>query len=757
MKKLKRLGIAIAASSIAISSIVVPAHAQEKETPSLKQDAVSSTELQESPALAGNVGACTPVHIITVNGTGASSDKAKSDIGTEFQTKFARELEKKNPGQVSSYLVPYPAAAGAIYSINPLAASATTYGESRLRGVARSLEHIEQYAEKCPNSAYLMYGYSQGASVAGDVTALLANGILKNVDKDKILGAVLLADPGNSGASQKTGPSQNSQYYIPHPPNAVYSKNGEMMHTLNNSRNVGWTGQRSVGFDGIEGRVISLCSEGDLACSTPPGDTVQRNVADLSDKNINPNWAYTYGVTLLMSFVLQPKESLKLFGGNLRSLRDLLNISIDKIIKTGKENLKTSDLDIFEKATWTNAFDEAQQINDILHSDKMYGDKISDVQIVAHILSQAGDTIISLLPPQLKQFEPQVQDAVKWASVISLSIGPSKLVKATPVINSFAIFPERHGHYFNHTKMKIGDKAASEWAIEAADKGINNYIRHSPLTLASGFSGGTGQKELAEENRLPDGLEDMLKNGYQKYLITTETMPDSVKKEILNSGGDPNKVVVPEEEALGDTSNSKNDAQSNTDKAQSKDSKRNISEEDKKNAYDSLDKFFKEDKSSNTKSEKDRDPSFYDDDQKEGNNQKDGKEGSESSGKTEDEKMIETIEWMKEMKEKDDEDQKENNDIDNSNSSNNVVKFSSPHSDSSRSIGQSTIRSGSELAPSTTTSNSNHVVQAKSPNDAMSNNPAKESKKKEIVGPSVDTGGMIEEGIFQKIKKFIFG
>ena len=248
----------------------------------------------------------------------------------------------------------------------------------------------------------------------------------------------------------------------------------------------------------------------------------------------------------------------------------------------------------------------------------------------------------------------------------------------------------------------------------------------------------------------------MLKNGYKKYLITTETMPDSVKKEILDSGGDPNKVVVPEEESLSGASNSKNDSHSNTDKEKSKDSKSNISKEDKKNAYDSLDKFFEEDQSSSNKSEKDRDPSFYDDDQTEMNNQKESEEGSETSGKTEDEKMIETIEWMKEMKDNDDESQKENSDIDNSNSSNSVVKFSSPHSDSSRSIGQSTIRSGSELAPSTT-SNSNHVVQAKSPNDTKSNNPSEGIKKKEIVGPSVDTGGMIKEGIFQKIKKFIFG
>lgn len=739
MKRLSKIALNIATAALVSTSVVVPAQ-------------------QAQAALSSNVGPCTPIHIITVNGTGASSDKASSNVGLDLQSRFVNELSKKHPGQVSSYLVPYPAAAGAVYSINPLTDSATTYGESRLRGDAKSLEHIEAYAEKCPNSAFLMYGYSQGASVAGDVTALLANGALKNVSKDKILGAVLIADPGNSGASKYRGPSKPSDYYIPHPPNSVYNRNGEVIHTRNDKNTVGWTGQRSLGFDGIEGRVVSICSDGDLACSAPAGNSVQREVADISDKNIHPNWGYTYGITLLQTFLSSPVESLKLFGGNIKNLRGLFENSIQTVIDNGKAKLEESSFNQMQKATWVNVFDELTQINNILHSDRMYGDGVSDLRIIAHVLSKSGNAVKAFLPPQLKQYETQINQAIDWAKIISLTIPPSKLVNAGPVMDHFVNFPERHTYYFNQHKMDINGKNANDWGIEAASEGINRYIRKSPMKMSGDFSN-SGEKEVAEQNRKPDGLEDMLQNGYQKYLITRETMPDDVKKKILESGGDPNKVEIPEESSGKEISsnNGKEIETKTVDNDNTKEEKTKETDVKSTNESIDMDSFFNKD---DTTKDSVNDLDIYEDEKE--NDQHGATDNHSHVSSQSEEEMRDALLWLKEMQDEKELEEKEKKvDTDNSN----VVEYSSPQSDASRSIGSNSgkpyIKSNSTLAPSANKVDnkvSNISTNKGSSSSASSSLIAKESKNnktsnvKPVVGPSVDTGGKIDTSIFGRLR-----
>lgn len=723
MKRLSKIALNIATAVLVSTSIVVPAQ-QAQAVP---------TE---------SVGPCTPVHIVTVNGTGASADEASSNIGLDLQSRFARELTKKHIGQVSSYLVPYPAAAGAISSINPVTTSATTYGESRLRGDAKSLEHIEAYAEQCPNSAFLMYGYSQGASVAGDVTALLANGALENVSKDKILGAVLIADPGNSGASKHSGPSNPSKYYIPHPPNSVYNKNGEMIHTRNNNKTVGWTGQRSLGFDGIEGRVISLCADGDLACSAAPGGSVQREVADLSDKNIQPNWGYTYGIPLLHVVLRKPKETIGLLKEDGKSFFSLFSKSIQEVIDNGREKIEKSDFNELEKATLINVSDELEQLNEILHSDKMYGNDVSDFKIVVHALSQSGDLVKAFLPPQLKQYEPQIENVILAAKGMSLTIPPEKLIKVTPIMNNFVTFPERHGYYFNQNKMDVEGKNANDWSIEAASEGIDRYLRNDAMTLSGDFSN-SGEKELAENNRLPDGLEDMLQNGYQKYLITRDTIPDEVVRTIAKSGGDPNKIDIPEESSgESNISNDNKTSETNNDKQK----REQVNSEEKKDGkeQDSINKYFEEDYSKDIP-ERDFDSDIYNDEKQ--------------SSQSEDEEMRDALLWLKEMQyEKELEEKEKEVEEDNSD----TVEFASPQSDASRSIGSSKptyIKSTSTLAPSANKDEKDDVDDtdtSEKPSSSLTSEEKEDTKKEEnvkpVVGPSVDTGGKIDTSIFGRLR-----
>ncbi|MCZ4581530.1 cutinase family protein [Gordonia amicalis] len=117
------------------------------------------------------------------------------------------------------------------------------YVQSKQTGID-SLKHtLTSQVSQCPNTQFVIGGYSQGADVAGDVASDIGNN-RGPVPADKVLAVALLADPGRGTP-------------------------GEALVGPNANRGVGMGGNRPGGMGSLAGRVATIC---DTGTKTTPGD-----------------------------------------------------------------------------------------------------------------------------------------------------------------------------------------------------------------------------------------------------------------------------------------------------------------------------------------------------------------------------------------------------------------------------------------------------------------------------------------------------
>ena len=492
--KLKRIG-ALIASTVMVGT-----------TLSIMPVSTAETALKAPTPYSG---ACGDVHIVSANGTGWGG-RNKQDNASDFMMKpLVDSVKSQLPGKVSNYDITYPASVGALASLSPQADNSATYGLSRLEGDMKGLKHLQDFHNKCPNSMIVFTGYSQGASVAGDLAALVANGAVPGMGPDNILGAVLLADPGRGGTSQYTGPKQNTRSWIPLPPNVKYNRNGEVSTATSNST-VGWTGQRSLPFTGIEGRVISICNDSDTACAAQKGSAL-RALADMSDKDIWPNVGYRHGDSLFSSVIA---GSIDVVPNLLSAFPQLLKSTdygpvFDRLEQQFYVNKTANKLD---RAVLMNAVNELRGLFAILHRGDMYGPNTADNKILGHLLGVG----YPMLKPQLKNMgiNPQhvdmVEPFVTAATGLVSGIDPLIVAKTEPTLKKIANFQKDHAVYFNAANYPVESKSAMQWGADAIVQGVRNYQSgHANTTNADPRNSGT---EVAEPNRKDDGLKSLL--GY---------------------------------------------------------------------------------------------------------------------------------------------------------------------------------------------------------------------------------------------------
>ena len=232
---------------------------------------------------------CTDIHVVTTLGTGGSwSDKStepKEGVAPDYNI-TAELIAQHGADKVSGWNTNYPASVGAISMFwgllkMPGGKEQVSFGKSIQDGVNKADAHISQYKAACPNSKFVIIGYSQGASVAGDIARDISAGKVPGVGPDDVTNVLLIADPGrasNSAYESYTG--KPSTLYGPIPP-GVMGKNFEIIAPSSGARadRIGWTGERPGRFDGMYGKVLSLCDENDLACSAPPNSFL-RSIAD---------------------------------------------------------------------------------------------------------------------------------------------------------------------------------------------------------------------------------------------------------------------------------------------------------------------------------------------------------------------------------------------------------------------------------------------------------------------------------------------
>lgn len=450
---------------------------------------------------------CGAVHIVTAQGTGGSATDRGNDVADFAEGKLARTMVDKFPGQVTAWQVAYPSSAGAIHSAIAVNHETTTFGDSRLTGAQSIVEHVTQFRENCPGTKIMIAGYSQGASVAGDAAALIANGASQNTTSKDVMGVILYADPGRSGNSAYTG-TQGSTAYIPLPDGAQYQRNGEYVSAQHEKNTVGWTGQRSLPFTGMEGRVISLCNPRDLACSVDD-KTFLRAVADSSDKNWLPSPESYRNKADINTMLTQGKLTgilLKMLGeGGVSMLVDGNTQGFAALFH--KLVAEDSTLNQQEKETLYNAETEMRYIFTLLRSDMGYGHTVPNDVIISHIAQSAGSSLENseLVPQELKAPLSLAMSTIAGKDTSSIPADAKQ--RMSDAISYMLEFPQQHATYFSDA-YKVNGQSAEQWAMSAVEEGINNVINDTPYTVDVGSNPRTPDTELevSDPTRLDDGL-----------------------------------------------------------------------------------------------------------------------------------------------------------------------------------------------------------------------------------------------------------
>lgn len=219
------------------------------ETPSSSSS--STTEPSESTTPSSttkksstNKGDCDDVLRLAVPGTdqvreGTSTSKASPD----FKTLAGKDV----------VFLAYPAELGA----------GGTLKKSMQKGVSNGIKIIDEFAEKCKGGKVALIGSSQGAGIAGDIAAAVADGKSK-LDPENIATVQLLGDPKKS------------------PRDTSYSPKVET---------VGLLGARNAdALKKIKDVVLQHCVPGDIVCDVLPKGQVATIAATLQQPGMEKSF-----------------------------------------------------------------------------------------------------------------------------------------------------------------------------------------------------------------------------------------------------------------------------------------------------------------------------------------------------------------------------------------------------------------------------------------------------------------------------------
>lgn len=188
-----------------------------------------------APALAAPsatpAGGCPQVAAEFVPGTWETNANADPSVAVGLLGPIADELNRRFPGKIRVRFPAYPAQAFT---------GGLAYGTSAAAGKQALTDDIASLAG-CANTRWLIFGYSQGGDIAGDVASQIGCND-SPIPADRVLGVGLIADPqqANTGG-QVVGPKVSGQ---------------------------GIAGGRVQGFCKLTSRVAQQCDDSDMYCST---------------------------------------------------------------------------------------------------------------------------------------------------------------------------------------------------------------------------------------------------------------------------------------------------------------------------------------------------------------------------------------------------------------------------------------------------------------------------------------------------------
>jgi pimeloyl-ACP methyl ester carboxylesterase len=191
---------------------------------------------------------CAAVYIIVVPGSYETEDLGSMSTAVKSVFDEAEITEENTDGSVDVHYIDYPARI--VDALAAVAAAVTkspielgrAYKESKDDGYDATWSTMNHYGQQCVDSKFVLLGYSQGAHIAGDIAATIANEGTP-VSADRVRGVHLLADPARDGGYEPlVGDASGS--------------NGLAVLAKLNGRN----------FGSLSDRTIQYCMRDDAVC-----------------------------------------------------------------------------------------------------------------------------------------------------------------------------------------------------------------------------------------------------------------------------------------------------------------------------------------------------------------------------------------------------------------------------------------------------------------------------------------------------------
>jgi polysaccharide lyase-like protein/cutinase len=165
--------------------------------------------------------ACRPVTLYAVGGQGGSSDVLRG---------VTDPLAKQFGEKVSVVTVPAPPAGG-------------SFASAESEAVGSLATAVGEHVDGCPTGSLMLFGYSQGAQVAGDLASRVGTGLEPRIPAELVQAVGLFGDPARSPRTRAVPDGTTGQGALP---------------------------ARAVGFGSLDARTIEICAPNDPVCDSPP-------------------------------------------------------------------------------------------------------------------------------------------------------------------------------------------------------------------------------------------------------------------------------------------------------------------------------------------------------------------------------------------------------------------------------------------------------------------------------------------------------
>ncbi|WP_228538238.1 cutinase family protein [Nocardia sp. XZ_19_385] len=227
---------------------------------------------------------CPAVYALGVQGTGQSAPDAPvtTDTGMLSQVFVPLQADADAAGvKISRAYVPYDASFGGLdRPANPDTASY----ERSVSGGLKSLDKMaSQIVAACPATRIAVAGYSQGAHVVSMWAKQVGTGS-GAVAPSQVAAVALFGDPVRAPGSP-TFPGragQDSPDPAPETSGAAVGELSEVPQAPTSGGGIGPERDKAGGFGALDGRVMSVCASGDLACDAPSHAPILEAVANIA-------------------------------------------------------------------------------------------------------------------------------------------------------------------------------------------------------------------------------------------------------------------------------------------------------------------------------------------------------------------------------------------------------------------------------------------------------------------------------------------